>query len=96
MSGSRDQDAHGGTISHASSSSRVGSSPRAPSYAQPTTAQLLPEYANAEAEAIRASFTTGNCQFAAPGGEENHGASGPNGNANRPAELRVRQKERSC
>jgi hypothetical protein len=33
-----------------------------PRYAQPTSSTVLPEYANSEADVIRASFTTGNCQ----------------------------------
>jgi hypothetical protein len=33
-----------------------------PRYLKQTEAATLPEYSNAEAEAIRASFSTGNCQ----------------------------------
>ena len=56
-----DDDEDADSLSHASSTSQVGVK-RTPNYAQPTQANQLPEYANAEAEAIRASFSTGNCQ----------------------------------
>lgn len=41
----------------------VRTSSRQPHYQQPTTSTVLPEYANAEADVIRASFTTGNCSW---------------------------------
>lgn len=49
------------TSSQHSASTSVAAQKRTPNYAAPTTSQQLPEYANAEADQIKASFTTGNC-----------------------------------
>lgn len=46
--------------SHSSSSSTTTLNKKLPHYAAPTQAVQLPEYANTEAEMIRASFSTGN------------------------------------